>query len=160
MAQPSAIRIIKPTLQFHRDFEREKKGARGHHLDLALAEVIVRLVSDFPLPARWHDHPLSGMFEDCRDCHIGPEVVLIYRKPDANTLELVRLVHDVFRLMLARFATEKALPFEPLVPTKTTVAAIEEARRGGLKVFADSTALLKSLIADDSDGGAPELKPD
>ena len=89
------------------------------------------------------------MFEDCRDCHIGPEVVLIYRQPDAHTLELVRLVHDVFRLMLARVATDKALPFEPLVPTTTTVAAIEEARRGGLKDFANSKALLKTLIADD-----------
>jgi mRNA interferase YafQ len=149
MAQPSALRTIWPTLQFRRDFKREKKGARGHQLDSALAEVIVRLASDFPLPARWHDHPLSGTFEDCRDCHIGPEVVLIYRKPDADTLELVRLVHDVFRLMLARFAMDKAVPFEPLVPTTDTVAAIEEARRGGLRDFADSTALLKSLIADD-----------
>ncbi len=149
MAQPSAIRTIKPTLQFHRDFEREKKDARGHRLDTRLAKVIDMLAANLPLPAHSHDHPLRGIFEDCRDCHIDPEVVLIYRKPDAHTLELVRLVHDVFRLMLARFATKKALPFEPLVPTPTTVAAIEEARRGGLKDFANSKALLKSLIADD-----------
>jgi mRNA interferase YafQ len=149
MSQPSAIRTIKPTLQFHRDFERAKKDARGHRLNITLAKVIDMLAANLPLPPRCHDHPLRGIFEDCRDCHIDPEVVLIYRKPDAHTLELVRLVHDVFRLMLARFATEKALPFEPLVPTPTTVAAIEEARRGGLKDFANSKALLKSLIADD-----------
>ena len=47
-----------------------------------------------PLPARLHDHPLSGSFDDFRDCHVGTELVLIYRKPDACTLELVRLVHD------------------------------------------------------------------
>lgn len=28
---------------------------------------------------------------DCRDCHVKPNLVLIYRKPDADTLELVRL---------------------------------------------------------------------
>lgn len=148
MAQPSEFRTIKPALQFQRDFENLKKDARGHRLD-TLACVIDRLVANLPLPARCHDHPLRSIFEDCRDCHVGPEVVLIYRKPDAHTLELVRLTHDIFRLMLARFAREKAVPFEPLVPTPTTVTAIEEARRGGLKDFADSEALLKSLIADD-----------
>ncbi|MCW5584238.1 MAG: type II toxin-antitoxin system mRNA interferase toxin, RelE/StbE family, partial [Gammaproteobacteria bacterium] len=30
----------------------------------------------------WADH---------RDCHIKPDLVLIYRKPDDDTLELVRL---------------------------------------------------------------------
>ncbi len=34
------------------------------------------------------DHVLIG---DCRDCHIKPDLVLIYRKPDAGTLELIRL---------------------------------------------------------------------
>lgn len=149
MAQPLEFRTIKSTLQLRSDFERVKKDAGDDGLDTTLVSVIDRLVADLPLPARCHDHPLSGIFEDCRDCHVGPEVVLIYRKPDAHTLELIRLVHDVFRLMLARFATEKAVPFEPLVPAITTVEAIEEARRGGLEDFADSTALLKSLVAGD-----------
>ena len=149
MAQPSEFRTIKATLQFRSDFARVKKDAGDDGLDATLVSVVDRLVADLPLPVRCHDHPLSGIFEDCRDCHVGPEVVLIYRKPDPHTLELIRLVHDVFRLMLARFATEKAVPFKPLVPAITTVEAIEEARSGGLKDFADSTALLKSLVAGD-----------
>ena len=149
MAQSSEFRTIKPTLQFRSDFARVEEDAGDHCLDTTLVSVIDRLAADLPLPARCHDHPLSGIFEDCRDCNIGPELVLIYRKPDAHTLELIRLVQDGFRLMLARFATEKAVPFEPLVPAITTVEAIEEARRGGLVDFADSTALLTSLIAGD-----------
>jgi DNA-damage-inducible protein J len=39
-------------------------------------------------------------------------------------------VSDAFRLMMVRIAREKALPFEPLVPTAETVEAIKEARRG------------------------------
>ncbi|MBV9693274.1 MAG: type II toxin-antitoxin system YafQ family toxin, partial [Alphaproteobacteria bacterium] len=35
--------------------------------------------------------PLGGDWKDHRDCHIKPDLVLIYRKPDAKTLELVRL---------------------------------------------------------------------
>jgi len=41
-------------------------------------------------------------------------------------------VSDAFRMMMIRIAREKALPFELLVPNAETVAAIDEARRGGL----------------------------
>ena len=32
-----------------------------------------------------------GEWKDHRDCHIKPDLLLIYRKPDARSLELVRL---------------------------------------------------------------------
>ncbi|WP_434735895.1 type II toxin-antitoxin system YafQ family toxin [Candidatus Accumulibacter meliphilus] len=38
-----------------------------------------------------HDHSLSGDWMDHRDCHVKPDLVLIYRKPDDNVLQLVRL---------------------------------------------------------------------
>jgi mRNA interferase YafQ len=143
------MRTTKPTCQFRRDFKREKKNPLGHRLDAMLAKVTDMLTADMPLPARLHDHPLSGSFDDFRDCHVRTELVLIYRKPDAYTLELVRLAHDIFRLMKVRNAKERAMPFEPLVPGVTTVAAINEARGGGLTGFANSKALLKWLNADD-----------
>jgi mRNA interferase YafQ len=37
------------------------------------------------------DHVLAGNWQDHRDCHIKPDLVLIYRKPDPQTLQLVRL---------------------------------------------------------------------
>jgi DNA-damage-inducible protein J len=58
-------------------------------------------------------------------------------------------VSDAFRLMMVRIAKEKALPFEPLIPNAKTIAAIKEARRGALKGYPNSKALLKSLNADD-----------
>ena len=58
-------------------------------------------------------------------------------------------VSDAFRLMMVRIAKEKALPFEPLIPSVETVAAMKEARSGGLKRHRSSKALLKSLNADD-----------
>ena len=59
-------------------------------------------------------------------------------------------VSDAFRLMMVRIAKEKALPFEPLVPNhKETIAAMKEARRGGLRRHKNVRALLKSLNADD-----------
>jgi mRNA interferase YafQ len=88
------MRTIKYTNQFKRDFKREKAGRSrqyGLKLDGALLEVVNLLASDRALPPRNSDHALSGQWSDCRDCHIRPDLILIYKKPDSNTLELVRL---------------------------------------------------------------------
>lgn len=37
-------------------------------------------------------HALTGNWKDHRDCHIKPDLVLIYRKPDIDVLQLVRIV--------------------------------------------------------------------
>ena len=58
-------------------------------------------------------------------------------------------VSDAFRIMLTRVAREKALPFDPLVPNATTIEAMKEARRGGLKSFATFDDLMANLNADD-----------
>jgi DNA-damage-inducible protein J len=58
-------------------------------------------------------------------------------------------VSDAFRLMMVRIAAEKALPFEPLVPNAETIAAMREARAGGLPRFDSIDALLKDLNAGD-----------
>ena len=58
-------------------------------------------------------------------------------------------VSDAVRLMLTRVAHDKALPFEPLIPNEETVAAMREARAGGLKSFDSVDALMADLNADD-----------
>lgn len=58
-------------------------------------------------------------------------------------------VSDAFRIMLTRIAREKALPFEPLIPNETTIAAMREARSGGLKSF-DSVGALMANLQEDS----------
>jgi DNA-damage-inducible protein J len=42
-------------------------------------------------------------------------------------------VSDAVRLMLTKVAREKALPFDPLVPNETTIAAMRAARAGELE---------------------------
>lgn len=85
------MREINYTTRFKRDYRREKAGPQGKRLDALLMEVVNLLATDTPLPRRNFDHPLSGEWNDCRDCHIRPDLILIYRKPDAHSLELVRL---------------------------------------------------------------------
>ena len=85
------MRTIRYTNRFRRDYKREKAGRHGKTLDADLAEAVDLLKADTPLPRRNFDHPLSGEWSDHRDCHIKPDLVLIYRKPDAAHLDLVRL---------------------------------------------------------------------
>jgi DNA-damage-inducible protein J len=58
-------------------------------------------------------------------------------------------VSDAFRLLLTRVAQEKALPFEPLIPNAETIAAMREARQGGLRSFASVEELMTDLNAED-----------
>lgn len=58
-------------------------------------------------------------------------------------------VSEAVRLMLTRVAREGALPFEPLVPNEVTIAAMREARAGGLPRFDSVAALMADLDAED-----------
>jgi mRNA interferase YafQ len=85
------MRIVKYTSRFRRDYKRERSGRHSKRLDAMLLETVNMLAKDDPLPHRYFDHPLDGAWNDHRDCHIRPDLILIYRKPDETTLELVRL---------------------------------------------------------------------
>ena len=85
------MRGVKYTARFRRDYRREKSGRHGNKLDAPLMEVVNLLAADTPLPRRKFDHPLSGEWSDHRDCHVRPDLILIYRKPNVDSLELVRL---------------------------------------------------------------------
>lgn len=80
------MKIIKVTNQFKRDLKK-------HHLSLICPEWIEIshcLVNGLPLPIKYKDHALTGNLADLRDCHIKPDLILLYRL-DGNDLQLVRL---------------------------------------------------------------------
>ena len=85
------MRTIETGRRFRRDLKRERRGQQGADLDRLLLPVLDMLAADITLPPSCRDHPLAGEWVDHRDCHIRPDLVLIYRKPDADTLQLVRL---------------------------------------------------------------------
>ncbi len=74
--------------RFKRDYKREKKTLPT--LDDVLLPVLELLVSDLALPERLKDHALSGDYKGYRDCHIRPDLVLIYSKTP-GLLNLARL---------------------------------------------------------------------
>lgn len=85
------MRTISRTSRFKKDYKREAKGQHRATLDAELLAVVSLLASDNPLLEKHHDHPLTGEWIDHRDCHVKPDLVLIYRVQDAESLELVRL---------------------------------------------------------------------
>lgn len=85
------MRTIERTGQFKRDYKREAKGTHRETLQVDFVAVVSALASDRPLEARHRDHALTGEWKDHRDCHVRPDLVLIYRKPDVHTLQLVRI---------------------------------------------------------------------
>ncbi|MBX9701475.1 MAG: type II toxin-antitoxin system YafQ family toxin [Acetobacteraceae bacterium] len=85
------MRRIERTTRFKRDYRRERSGRHGPRLDAILIEALALLTADAPLPRRYVDHPLTGDWSGFRDCHLRPDLVLIYEKPDDDTLRLVRM---------------------------------------------------------------------
>lgn len=85
------MRTIEQTGQFRRDFRRELKGVHRQTLANDFVAVVTILACDQPLARKHCDHALTGLWNDHRDCHVKPDLVLIYRKPDDSVLQLVRL---------------------------------------------------------------------
>ncbi len=85
------MREIERTTQFKRDYKREAKGRHRASLDVSLAELLGALMNDETLAARYRDHAPAGEWSGFRDCHVKPDLVLIYEKPNEDVLRLVRL---------------------------------------------------------------------
>jgi mRNA interferase YafQ len=91
------VRTISRTSQFKKDVKRAEK--RGWDM-LKLKAVLERLIDGEPLTAEFKDHPLRGNFAGSRDCHIGPDWVLIYTlsEKDAHVcFERTGTHSDLFR---------------------------------------------------------------
>jgi mRNA interferase YafQ len=83
------MRRIERTTAFRRDFRREQRG-RHRDLDQAVADLVRLLAEDAPLPERNRDHALSGTWSGYRECHVRPDLLLIYEKA-GGVLRLIRL---------------------------------------------------------------------
>ena len=85
------MRTIDRPGSFKRDYKREAKGPHRKTLDAVLVPVLRALVTDQALAPRYRDHDLTGDWNGHRECHLKPDLLLIYRKVDDYSLILVRL---------------------------------------------------------------------
>jgi mRNA interferase YafQ len=80
------MRRLAGSKQFERDYKKHIK----YTITVTWIDVLYRLLNDAELPSNYRDHSLEGNWKDHRDCHIRPDLVLIYKKQN-NDLLLVRL---------------------------------------------------------------------
>ena len=85
------MRTIERTTQFRRDYKRELKGKYREILERELRSLLALLANDEALPERYRDHALQGDWSGHRDCHLRPDLVLIYQKAEPTILRLRRL---------------------------------------------------------------------
>ena len=81
------MRTIERSSAFKRDYKRVKATPRhSNDVDSLVSAVAAMLLVDQALPESNRDHALSGDWSGYQ-----PDLLLIYRKPDADTLRLARL---------------------------------------------------------------------
>ena len=85
------MRSVRYTTRFNKDVRREGKSPNNKDLPTKLQVVIDLLAEDKDLPANLHDHLLVGEFVGMRELHVKPDLLLIYRKIEDVSIELLRL---------------------------------------------------------------------
>lgn len=65
------------TTQFKRDYRKLKQADMQ-----AVDETIKKLLKGEVLDAKYKDHLLTGNYKGCRDCHVRPDLVLIYKRSE------------------------------------------------------------------------------
>lgn len=72
--------------KFLKDLERAEK--RGKNLD-KIKTIISDIVNEKTLNKQLLDHPLKAEYQDCRECHIEPDWLLVYL-PERKFVTFVR----------------------------------------------------------------------
>ena len=85
------MRTIERASVFRKDYKRLARGRYQSALKNELILVLNALVGGGKLSPLLRDHELSGDWRGYRECHIMPDLLLIYSLPDASTLRLARL---------------------------------------------------------------------
>ena len=85
------MREIDFSNQFERDYKRESKSPINKDLDRKLGSIIDLLSSDSILLRGHKDHALKGEYAGIRECHVKPDLLLMYFKTGKNLLTLVRM---------------------------------------------------------------------
>jgi mRNA interferase YafQ len=85
------MRTIEWTSAFKRDYKRVKSTPRHKDIETLLSGIAGRLVDDMPLPEKHRDHRLDGNWKGHRECHLKPDLLLIYQLPDETILRFVRM---------------------------------------------------------------------
>lgn len=81
---------VEYTKSFMKDYKREKRSSYSKTLDQDIKAALDFLQNEQPLPTGYSDHAGKGEWQGCRECHLKPDLLLIYQT-FSPTLYLIRL---------------------------------------------------------------------
>lgn len=84
----SRMHSLEYSTRFKKDFKKISKLPIPDIIEVGC--VISMLQRDEVLEDKYVDHPLAGNWQGFRDCHIKPDLVLIYRV-NGGVLQLARI---------------------------------------------------------------------
>ena len=86
------MRTLDLSTAFKKDYKRTRMNPRhAQDVERLYLDVVELLVEDMPLPERFRDHSLVGNWKGYRECHLKPDLLLIYKTEEPNILRLARL---------------------------------------------------------------------
>ena len=60
-------------------FKKETKKIKDESVFTELETVVTLLVGNLPLPEKYKQHPLKGNYKNYMECHLKPDVLLIFK---------------------------------------------------------------------------------
>lgn len=84
--------IYKYKVDYTSDFKKEYKKVKRQGKNLnKIKNVVEKLACGYDLEPQYKDHKLVNdkRFKDCRECHIEPDWLLVYRVNDSELILLL-----------------------------------------------------------------------
>lgn len=72
---------MKYALSYAKSFKKDIKKLNPSEVDMVF-DVLKKLADNEPLEPKFKDHALKGELTGHRDCHVKPDLVLVYQKLD------------------------------------------------------------------------------
>lgn len=82
------MKIIRQSTQYKKDFKKYRNQPKKLE---KLLEVLRLLANDEELPAELKAHKLIGEYNDCMECHIEGDFLLIWYDEEGDIITLLRL---------------------------------------------------------------------
>ena len=67
---------FQTTNRFNKDLKKNLKRGKDRE---KIQKVMSTIINEIPMQQKYRDHKLHGEWKDCRECHIEPDWLLIYR---------------------------------------------------------------------------------
>jgi mRNA interferase YafQ len=88
------LRSIGRTNQFKKDYKKWKSIG----IETILNDILKLICNREKLPQKYFDHKLSGYYIGRRECHLKPDILLIYKvEEDQITLERLGSHSELFK---------------------------------------------------------------